>query len=538
MKSLVLKFFFTLLAWIFILSFAIPWSNFWLEVPLSGPEYRLGLDLQWWIELDYMIDLEKAKSEEGYSASRKTQIIEGLKSIIDKRIETLWINDSVITDASYGGEEHIIVQIPLKWNSSLENSQNIERAKEAIGKVVKIEFKESKQVTESDIQDRSKLAETLWKTLSEKPDIFPTEILRYRDSYEWITLWYTEEIKDIFSPTSSWSILEENTLIPWEIRNGALRDSWYIVFQKSKEGNEYIFISGTPSNWKIAQDSKGRVLDDRYFVNASIQYNEAFQPMIELTFNTQWAQIFWELSKRLVWKPMAIFVGWELLTAPTINEAILSGRAVITGQYTPEEAAKLANDINTWVVPAPIYLTSERTIDARLWANSLEKIVFAGLASFVLILIFLILIYRTSGLIAALALFIYIVLVLAILKQFSIVLTLASIAWLVLSLGIAIDANILIFERIKEELRQKKSLKEAIKNWFASSFSAIWDANLTGLIVALILFIFGVNMIKGFGFILGLGIIVSLFSVYFISRLFIQLLGETSISKKTFIGKL
>lgn len=234
---------------------------------------------------------------------------------------------------------------------------------------------------------------------------------------------------------------------------------------------------------------------------------------------------------------MAIFVGWELLTAPTINEPILSGRAVITGNYTHESAKKLSDDINIWVVPAPIYLTSERTIDARLWKNSLEKIIFAGIIGFSAILLFLIYIYRLSGLIAAVALFIYIVITLAILKQFGIVLTLASIAGLVLSIGIAIDANILIFERMKDELKKGETIRDAQRTGFEKSFSAIWDANITGLIVAGILFIFGINMIKGFGFILALWILVSLFTVFFISRLFIRLLARSEVQEKHFIGK-
>jgi len=235
---------------------------------------------------------------------------------------------------------------------------------------------------------------------------------------------------------------------------------------------------------------------------------------------------------------MAIFVGGELLTAPTINEAILTWRAVITWDYTLESAAELAQNINTWVVPAPIYLTSERTIDAKLGQSSLQKIIYAGLFGFVSILLFLMYIYRFSWLIAAVALFVYIVITLAILKQFGIVLTLASIAWLVLSIGIAIDANILIFERIKDELRRWEDLRESVRVGFDKSFSAIWDANVTGLIVAIILFIFGINMIKWFGFILALGIVVSLFSVFFISRLFIRFLARSEVNEKHFIWKL
>lgn len=512
-------------------------------MPFSWPDFRLWLDLQWWIELDYKVDLAEAQAEEGFNNTRKNEIIEWLKSIIDRRIETLNINDSIITSASYGWEDHIIVQIPLKWNDDLENRDNIERAKEAIWRVVRIEFKEGRdQISEDDREERRNLAASIAEELKANTEFFSRDIFRFSDRYEGVTVWESQIISDIFTPSddiltedTSWEIGEVVTLI-WNYER--LGEEGTLVFMKKENITEYIFISHTPSIWMPAMDSRWRVLDDRYFVNASVQYNEAFQAMVELTFNTEGAQIFWELTRRLVWKPIAIFVWGELLTSPNVNEAILSGRAVVTWNFTPDEAWELARNINTWVVPAPIYLTSERTIDARLWENSLEKIVVAWGFSFLIILLFLIYIYRFSWFIAAISLFVYVVIILFILKQFSIVLTLASIAGLVLSLGIAIDANILIFERIKDELRKKKKLREAVEEWFIQSFSAIWDANLTWFIVALILFIFGINMIKWFGLILGLWIIVSLFSVYFISRLYIRLLSKTSISTHSFIWKI
>jgi len=515
-----------------------------MQIPFSGPEYKLGLDLSWGIELDYKVDLSEVEQEEWYDANRKNSVLEWLKSIIDRRIETLWINDSVITWASYGGEEHIIVQIPLKWNDALQNSDNIERAKAAIGKVVKIEFKELRDdVTDSDIAERRKLAESFYSAVSADIWEFWIESQKYVNNYENVVSETTTDIEAEFTLTGSWQSFTQNIL-----ENGLSSEilsainlawtEWYLVFKMIEGEFSYLFLDTEPSIWMSAADSDGRILNDRYFVNSSVQQNSAFQPMIELTFNWEGTEIFWELTKRLVGDPMAIFVGGELLTAPTINEPILTWRAVVTGDYTLESAAELSRNINTWVVPAPIYLTSERTIDARLWQNSLQKIIYAGLFGFVSILIFLIWVYRFSWLIAAVALFVYIVITLAILKQFGVVLTLASIAWLVLSIGIAIDANILIFERVKVELRKWESIIEAVRIGFNKSFSAIWDANITGLIVAIILFIFGINMIKGFGFILALGIIVSLFSVFFISRLFIRLLARSEVSEKNFIWKI
>ena len=142
MRNLVFRMFFIVLFSVLLIYIIIPWHNFWYDVPYSWKDYKLWLDLQWWIELDYKIDLTEAKKEEDYSVSRENEIIEWLKNIVDKRITTLNINDSNIVTSSYAWEKHIIVQIPLKWNDSMENSHNIKRAKEAIWKVVTIEFME------------------------------------------------------------------------------------------------------------------------------------------------------------------------------------------------------------------------------------------------------------------------------------------------------------------------------------------------------------------------------------------------------------
>ena len=529
-----------------LFSYVFPWNSYGIQVPFSGPDYRLGLDLQGGIELDYKVDLEEAKQAEDYSKAKESDIIEGLKSIVDKRIESLNINDSVITSASYGGEQHIIVQIPLKWNSTLENQKNIEAAKEAIGKVVKIEFRELRwEISEADRLERKALAETILDEAKNSSYDFFVTANKYKISKENIDIGTLdlEKIKAItefdgdIAPGLADTIIEADGVGNFSFDSGYWIVAWVAWENGKVETANYIFVTATPSDWKPAADSEWRILNDSYFVNSSVQFNEAFQAMVELTFNSDGADIFGELTSRLVGQPIAIFVGWENLTAPTVNEPILSGRAVVTGNYTPESAKKLATDINTWVVPAPIYLTSEQSIDSKLGASSLEKLLIAWVTGFILIFIFLIAIYRVSGVLASISLFIYVMLVLSIVKTLGIVLTLASVAGLILSIGMAIDANILIFERIKDEFKNTTSLAQASRDGFKKSWSAIWDSNLTGFIVALILFIFGINLIKGFGFMLGLGILVSLFSVYWVSRILVFLAARVSKDKLKFIGK-
>lgn len=210
---------------------------------------------------------------------------------------------------------------------------------------------------------------------------------------------------------------------------------------------------------------------------------------------------------------------------------------MITGDYTVQSAQELANNINTGIVPAPIYLTSERTIDAKIGSSALREILYAGAIGLIVIVVFLTIFYRVSGLLAGLALIIYTVILVAIIKFTGVVLTLASIAGVILSIGLAIDANILIFERMREALREGNPLEKAIHVGFSKSWTAIWDSHITSLTSALILYIFGISLIKGFGFMLGLGIVLSLFTAMWVSRVLIEFVGK-SIGKNTelFVG--
>ena len=533
MNKLLLRLGFIILAGILLLGYVLPLEKYGIDLPKSmqWQDYKLGLDLQGWVELDYKVDLEEVKKEADYSPQREKQILEGLKSIIEKRIQALQINDSVLTTADYAGEQHIIVQIPLKWKNPEEDKLNITRAKNAIGKVTKILFKERRiNITEADLSDRKNIAEKALEESIKENNNFSVTQARFKDSYADVIIWKTEKLETIFTG----SILEDKIS---EVKNLTAWTEWFLIIKKEDNQTKYIFVNKNPSEWMAAKDSKWRILNDRYFVKSSVQYNQAFQPMIELTFNNDWAEIFGELTKRLVNQQMAIFVWGELLTAPNINEPILSGKAVITGSYSPAEANSLANDINTWVVPAPIYLTSEKAIDSKLWATSLDKLIFAWLTWFLLIFIFLIYTYRISGLMASIALILYVLIILAIVKFLWITLTLASIAGLILSIWMAIDANILIFERVHDELNAWEKVEKATKVGFKKSWSAIWDSNVTWLIVALILFIFGINLIKGFWLMLALGIVVSLFSVMWISRVLVFVIAEKAKNTKIFIWK-
>ncbi|MDD5213670.1 MAG: protein translocase subunit SecD [Candidatus Gracilibacteria bacterium] len=560
------KRFFNLVIIVFIAAFSlfytIPWASFGITMPFTGNIYKLGLDLQGGVELDYKVDLDKVRADKDNNKQKEDSIVEGLKSIVDKRIESLNISDSVITTADYGTEKHIIVQIPLKGKDTTEDNANIKRAKDAIGKVVKIEFKEKRtsELTDADYKARKDIVRSALEELKISKYNFFVTANKYKDDNENVQAGTMSGTIDKLKETIDLSKIDAKTGLVDQLIVGTGSASFAMgsdgkISQKSGEKTyyaiqisnidaktkiytiNYLAVGSAPSEWIIAKDAKGRSLDDRYFTKSSVQYNQAFQPMVELTFNSIGADIFGELSTRLVGKQIAIFVGGQMLTAPNVNEPIRDGKAVITGNYTPDEAKKLADDINTGVIPAPIYLTSEKSIDAKLGMNSLQNLIYAGIIGFTLIFIFLVFTYSWSGVLAAVALLIYTAMLLVLVKMSGSVLTLASIAGIILTIGMAIDANVLIFERVKEELRKKTPIKKAVEIGFEHSWSAIWDSHITGIIIAIILFIFGINMIKGFGLMLGIGLVVSLFSAMWISRIFVILIAnKKGISNKAFVG--
>lgn len=308
-------------------------------------------------------------------------------------------------------------------------------------------------------------------------------------------------------------------------------------FQTRVLSYEALVISQKPSEWTPAKTAGGKLLDEKYLIRAGVNFSQGFSPQVDLTFNDEGKTIFAELTKRLIGKPIAIFVGGELITAPTVQAIIPDGKAVITGQYTAESAKKLASDINTGIVPAPIYLTSERAIDAKIGNDALVVIIQAGAIGLLAIMIFLTFYYRLAGLLAGVALVVYAILLVAIFKSFGIVLSLASIAGMILSIGLAIDANILIFERTKEALRSGMEINKATAIGFTKSWTAIWDSHVTSFSSAVVLYIFGTSLIKGFGLALGVGILLSLFTAMWVSRILVSYAGSKfENNTKAFIG--
>lgn len=264
-------------------------------------------------------------------------------------------------------------------------------------------------------------------------------------------------------------------------------------------------------------------LDGRYITGARVEFNSTNNnPQVAISFNDEGAKIFEKLTERNIGKPLAIFLDGNLIEAPIVQEKISQGNAVITGKFSVTDAKTLASRFNAGALPAPISLINQFVVSPFLGIDSLKKSLLAGAIGTLLVLIFMIIYYGKNGFFASLALLIYIVLTAAIFKVFGATMTLASIAGFIITIGMAVDANILIFERMKEESRKGISGEALINEGFRRAWPSIRDSNFSSIITGFILYIFSSSFVKGFGLTLFVGVLVSMFSAITTTRLFLK----------------
>ena len=270
-------------------------------------------------------------------------------------------------------------------------------------------------------------------------------------------------------------------------------------------------------------------LTGRYVKSAELQFSSgtsgtsaANAPIVVLNFNDEGAKLFEQLTRDNVGGTLAIFLDGQSISEPIIREAISGGSATISGNFTPVEGRDLVRNLNFGALPLPITLISSDSVGPSLGAEAFHAGLLAGAIGFALVSLFMILWYRLPGIIAALALVLYVLITIALIKIIPITLTASGIAGFILSIGLAVDANVLIFERMKEELRAGKGAQEASKIGFSRAWPAIRDGHLTMIISAVILFWVGTSLVKGFALVFGFGVITSLFSAVFVSRILLQ----------------
>ncbi len=272
-----------------------------------------------------------------------------------------------------------------------------------------------------------------------------------------------------------------------------------------------IFLGNNPQK----TDLSGKDLKSSQVVFSSAGVGE---PQVQLDFTPSGAKSFAQITKKNIGKPLAIVLDNQMVQAPQVNSEIVNGTAVISGGFTPETAKALSIQLNSGALPAPLQIIGQKTVGPSLGIDSLKKSLFAGILGFISIIIFMTFLYKKEGVLASIALCIYVLLTLAVFKLIPITLTLAGIAGFVLSIGMAVDANILIFERMKEEMRAGRTKNQAIHLGFQRAWSSIRDSNISSLITSAILYYFGSGIVRGFAITLAIGILISMFSAIVITK--------------------
>jgi len=283
-----------------------------------------------------------------------------------------------------------------------------------------------------------------------------------------------------------------------------------------------------PEEGYLATGLTGRQLSGAQLEFGTGHTGLANEPVIVVNFNSEGAKLFEEITKENVGNYLAIFLDKVPISIPVIRSEISGGTAVISGNFAPDEARELARDLDFGALPVPIELLSTQTIGASLGEEALARGIQAGVWGLALVALFMVLWYRLPGLVAVVSLAIYLVVMLSIFKLVPVTLTAAGLAGFILSIGLAVDANVLIFERMKEELAGGKIVADAIRDGFARAWLSIRDGNLSSIITAVILFWFGTSIVEGFALVFGVGVIVSMLTAISITRTFLYALGSQS----------
>jgi len=300
---------------------------------------------------------------------------------------------------------------------------------------------------------------------------------------------------------------------------------------------DVVSFLGTPAVLQFTDPEGNVVIEGSDIKVAQAMVSDAGEYMVHFELSAEGSEAFYKATSENIGKQIAIVLDGETISAPKVNDAI-SNQGQITGDFTLEEAQNLAMQIESGALPLELDVLEQRTISSTLGDNALQKSIMAGLIGLALLLVFMAVVYRIPGLMADIALVCYVAIVVFCISLFEVELTLPGIAGIILGIGMAVDANVVIFERFKEEVRLGKSIRASVKTGFSKAAGAIMDANVTTIIAAIVLAIFGTGSIKGFAYTLAISIVVSMFTALVVSQgLFKLIVGIFPNGKKMYVAE-
>lgn len=509
----------------------IPFSGFF-----NGFSPHLGLDLQGGTHLVYQADLSQISSQD------RSNALEGVRDVIERRINAFGVAEPLVQTIS---GERLVVE--------LAGVKDVNEAINQIGETPLLEFKEATEAKPSELSSSDKQAAVLFNNgqLAKANDIIKR--LQSGENFGDLAKEFSDDsTKDSggdlgfakrgqFVPEFEKAIFDDLktgdfTLSPVKSQFG------YHIIKKLEEKSEgdnkeirsaHILLSTKDEQLAETEgvDWLNTNLSGKNLTSATVEFDQnTGSPMVSLKFDSEGKDYFGEITKRNIGEIVGIFLDGQLISAPTVQEEITQGSAVISGKFNIAEAKLLAQRLNAGALPVPISLVSQQTVGPALGKISLQKSLLAGLIGIAVVMLFMIMFYRLPGIIASIALIIYSLISMTIFEAWPVTLTLSGIAGFILSIGMAVDANVLIFERMKEELRNGKPMGTAIEEGFKRAWLSIRDSNVSSIITCLILFWFGASLVKGFAVTLAIGILVSMFSAITISRTLLRLIAGKYLS--------
>lgn len=501
--------------------------------------FRLGLDLLGGTHLVYEADTSRVPSK------NQTAAVDGVRDVIERRVNALGVSEPLVQTNFSGDSWRVIVE--------LAGVRDVGEAIRQIGETPTLQFKEQAENPQKSLtpEQRQEMAEYNKKAETAAKDLL-SQVLK-DGNFDDLAFKFSED-EGSREKKGDLDWFREGRLVKeFEAAVKSLKDNEISKkLIKTQFGYHIIKRTGVreieESGKKIKEYRASHILIktksdrdfftiDDYWINteltgrqlerASVQFDpNSGAPEVSLEFNSEGRELFKKITEKNVGKPVGIFLDGQPISIPRVNEPIIDGNARITGNFDMQESKLLAQRLNAGALPVPVKLVSQETVGATLGNVSLNKSLLAGLIGFVLVALLMILYYRLAGAMSVVALLIYAALTLAVFKFIPITMTLAGIAGLILSIGMAVDANVLIFERLKEELREGKDLDFAITESFRRAWPSIRDGNVTTLITSLILFWFSTSLIRGFALTLSIGILISMFSAMVVSKIFMRCLAS------------
>jgi preprotein translocase subunit SecD len=501
----------------------------------------LGLDLEGGAHLVYKADMSRIPSD------RVAESLSGARDVIERRVNAYGISEPEVTTSQSGGEQRITVD--------LAGAKDISLAVKMIGETPILEFWEEKTDKDYALTDSEK---TLRKEQNQAKKVEAEAVLKRAlsgEDFSKLAKKYSEDPGskeaggdlDFYKKNGEQAFVPELETIFFNsrfIKGSVWRELvkspfGYHILKKTNERGEgdgkevrtshilFLLVDEEKKEETTGFPFKPTGLSGKNLKDAQVVFDQNTQePQVSLRFDEEGKNLFREITERNQEKRVAILLDGQPVTVPVVRTVIADGQAVITGSRDLAEAKDLAKRLNSGALPVPIELLSQELVGASLGKVSLQQSLTAGAFGLALVSGFMIAFYLLPGLIAVLALAFYAVTLVAVFKILGVTLTLAGIAGFVLSLGMAVDANVLIFERMKEELREGRNMKTALKNAEKRAWPSIRDGNFSTLITCVILAGMGTGSVKGFAITLGVGIIFSMFSAIFVSQTILGFLEQ------------